>query len=978
MPWSSAVRKVPELYGSQALLPEIEYRRLLAIGRIRFEDIVESLDSQSADIETRVADGLISRRQLRLELIAGPPQPANLQELNWELAEADAHVRLPRDISATSRVEMLRSARQWGARLHLATTDRKVSGIDTSLQASLAQLLDSTRLPPDQWSDSTAEEIGQRMLWTIAIHHIRRQSPRPATPSTPRWRELLLDATGQDSDLLVHEVLIPLCSSFLDQGSARWTLPGRDAGLLAAFTGLVRSGRFPGRRWLRTLSRELQFLADNGQTPLQSIAASLEQLGIPESEHDVFLQSTALALRGWAGMIWQTETRPDRVFRASPAGSFIEFMAIRLILEKLATIHVAATLGHTPETLPQLRSQLLAARSRRTPDPHLEAFPFVHLAARCGWSPERLASLPNEHWDNLIQEVQAFDEIERRILLHEAYERRLERETLEAVSIRSQQPARSPAAPRLQVMTCIDAREESFRRHLEEVAGDVETFGNAGFFNVPMYYRGLADASFSALCPIVVTPRHWVAEDIVDPLVDSHRARARARRLLGTASRGFQTGSRGSLSGALLTAFVGPLATAPLVGRILFPRLTSQLSRTARQLVAPPAITRLILERDDRCPPGPHDEGLGFTLPEMTNIAERALRDTGLTSRFAPLVMILGHGSSCLNNPHESAYHCGACSGSAGGPNARALASILNDVRIRKRLRERQIDIPDDTWFLGGMHNTATEDITFFDLELLPSWHRRPLRELRELFQEVARRNARERCRRFDSARLDIPLDAALQHVRDRADDLAQTRPEYGNGTCALCFVGRRSRIRGLFLDRRCFQMSYDATQDDEAGEILARILAAVVPVCSGISQLYSLSAIDNAGFGSGTKLPHNVTSLLGVMDGAASDLRPGLPFQGVDIHEPVRLLFVIESTPAVMNRILDTDAVVGRLFRNDWARLIVLDPHSSTMQRLHKGTFVPVTTDRSSLPSATSSEAWYSGRREHLPFALIEPGAHG
>ena len=33
-------------------------------------------------------------------------------------------------------------------------------------------------------------------------------------------------------------------------------------------------------------------------------------------------------------------------------------------------------------------------------------------------------------------------------------------------------------------------------------------------------------------------------------------------------------------------------------------------------------------------------------------------------------------------------------------------------------------------------------------------------------------------------------------------------------------------------------------------------------------------------------------------MNGHASDLRTGLPWQMVEIHEPVRILFVVETTP--------------------------------------------------------------------------------
>jgi uncharacterized protein YbcC (UPF0753/DUF2309 family) len=357
----------------------------------------------------------------------------------------------------------------------------------------------------------------------------------------------------------------------------------------------------------------------------------------------------------------------------------------------------------------------------------------------------------------------------------------------------------------------------------------------------------------------------------------------------------------------------------------------------------------------------------------MVNMSERSLRDIGLISGFARLVIFMGHGSNCLNNPHESAYHCGACSGSAGGANARALAAMCNDVRVRRQLKERGLDIPEETHFIGGLHNTASEEITFYDLELLPTSHVRSLRLARDLFSRVAERNAHERCRRFESARLDLSAPEALLHVQERAEDLAQTRPEYGNCTNAICFVGRRSRIRGLYLDRRSFLMSYDKTQDNDKSAILARILGAVIPVCEGINMLYTLSAIDSCGWGSGTKLPHNVTSLLGVMDGAASDLRTGLPWQGVDIHEPVRLLFVVETTPEAMLQIMSENPIVGRICKNGWAQLAVLDPQSSRLQRYINGSFQDYTPATSELPSAESSLGWYRGWRDHLPFALIK-----
>jgi uncharacterized protein YbcC (UPF0753/DUF2309 family) len=186
--------------------------------------------------------------------------------------------------------------------------------------------------------------------------------------------------------------------------------------------------------------------------------------------------------------------------------------------------------------------------------------------------------------------------------------------------------------------------------------------------------------------------------------------------------------------------------------------------------------------------------------------------------------------------------------------------------------------------------------------------------------------------------------------------------------------VGRRQRTRGLFLDRRAFLNSYDPTQDDADGTILARILAAAVPVCGGISLEYYFSFVDSPGYGCGTKLPHNITSLLGVMDGAASDLRTGLPWQMVEIHEPVRILFVVETTPEILLKVMGRNEVIGRMIRNEWVQLAVLDPHSDRLQGYHDGRFHEYRPRAGELPRVKSSVDWYRGWRDHLEFAQIGP----
>ena len=511
-------------------------------------------------------------------------------------------------------------------------------------------------------------------------------------------------------------------------------------------------------------------------------------------------------------------------------------------------------------------------------------------------------------------------------MFHAAFERRYRTQVLDAVSVYAERAAAEPQRPRFQVITCIDEREESFRRHLEELAPDVETFGAAGFFSVAMYYRGAANAHFVPLCPVVVRPQHWVTEEVVFTLDETHRRRAKTRRALGTASHQVHVGSRTFAGGALLTAGVGALASIPLVMRVLLPRWTARLRRAAGRLLRPPPMTQLQLERSQPTP-GPEDGQLGFTVDEMTAIVERLLRDVGLTSNYARLVVVAGHGSTSLNNPHKSAYDCGACGGGAGGPNARALAQMANDPRVRGRLQDRGLVLPPETVFVGALHNTCDDSLTFYDLDRLPRSHQAEFEQVQHAMEDACDRNAHERCRRFVSAPLNMSFSAARRHVEGRAEDLAQTRPECGHATNAVCIVGRRERTRGLFLDRRAFLVSYDPTQDGDEQAILTRIMQAVVPVCGGINLEYYFSYVDNVGFGCGAKLPHNITSLLGVMDGAASDLRPGLPWQMVEIHEPVRLLFIIETTPEAMLRIMERHEGIGKLCRNGWVQLTTLSP---------------------------------------------------
>src|SRR5438477_1472820 len=265
---------------------------------------------------------------------------------------------------------------------------------------------------------------------------------------------------------------------------------------------------------------------------------------------------------------------------------------------------------------------------------------------------------------------------------------------------------------------------------------------------------------------------------------------------------------------------------------------------------------------------------------------------------------------------------------------------MANDARVRQLLKAIGMSLPVTTWFVGAQRNTCNNDVTFYDDDLVPARSVAVFARARAAIEDAREREAHERCRRFDAVPRWYPPLAALAHVEGRAADLAQPRPEYGHATNAFCIIGPRTRTRGLFLDRRAFLVSYDPTRDND-GAILARIMAAVVPVVAGISLEYYFGYIDPTGYGCGTKLPHNVTSLLGVMDGAQSDLRTGLPWQMVEIHEPARLAIIVEGTPDRVRRVVLNNAAIERLVRNRWIWLACLDVESNALWEFRSMGFI-------------------------------------
>jgi len=442
--------------------------------------------------------------------------------------------------------------------------------------------------------------------------------------------------------------------------------------------------------------------------------------------------------------------------------------------------------------------------------------------------------------------------------------------------------------PFLQAAFCIDVRSEVFRRALESVDGSIATIGFAGFFGLPLAHHAHGSDIREARLPVLLNPA-------VETTGAGDPAKDRQTRIKARTARAWGRFRQAAVSSFAFVEAAGPVYAVKLVQSAL------GLGGTARAEPAPQVIG-------------------GMSAQAKADTGAAVLKAMSLTRGHGEIVLLLGHGGNVTNNPHESAYHCGACGGYTGEVSARLLAILLNDPETRAGLAERGVAVPEDTLFVAGLHDTTTDAVTLYE-DALPASRSADIARLRRWLAEAARIARAERAVRLPGARWNT--------IHERAANWAEIRPEWGLAGCAAFIAAPREATTGRDLGGRAFLHSYD-WRADEGFATLELIITAPVVVASWISLQYYGSSVAPAMFGGGNKLIHNVVGGIGVIEGNGGRLRAGLPWQAVHdgetlVHEPLRLPVMIEAPREEILRVLERHPQVRDLFDNGWLHLFVL-----------------------------------------------------
>lgn len=703
----------------------------------------------------------------------------------------------------------------------------------------------------------------------------------------------------------VNAQLIKWLTVYLDEGQANIAMPHRSKGFysswreLAVFDAPLHGNHSSSIQWLKNLPTDA---AD-------SLAKSLTSLGVEQNHWEKYLRENLVELAGWSGFIkWRSGER-DYVPQQLAPISMMDYLAVRLAMESV----YRANGGKSDERKQDHRDEQKSLMGS-------------YLKTYAGFTEDDLQISSKTELQNWFDVFSRFQQQEMLIWLESA-ETTYRFSLLKSLKDSAKELTHHLEAPKranAQLVFCIDVRSEPFRRAIE-AQGTYKTFGFAGFFGVPIRFH-FFDAEHSCnSCPVLLKPRHDIYEQPHGVSANRIKEYEQGKSILQYFKSLYEELKFNVSTPFALAEGIGPLCGIWMLGRTLVPSAFVEFKGRIKSKVKPEIFKRPIVGMGKN---NPRLEGITFS--EQALYAEASLRMMGLTENFAPLIVLSAHGSKTENNPYASALDCGACGGNHGGPNAKVMAAIFNDPEIRAQLRVRELQIPNDTLFIAAEHNTTTDEVNFLDQA--PLTHLKCLEDLRQDLHKARKINSGVRCQSFGLDK--YSKDSYLQ-TRFRSNDWAEVRPEWGLARNAAFIVGPRTLTEKINLEGRCFLHSYD-WQGDPNSSSLEIILTAPMVVAQWINNQYYFSTVDNVAYGSGSKVTHNVTGRIGIMQGNASDLMHGLPLQSVfasdekAYHEPLRLMTVVYSPREKVKSLVDKNEVLQKLFYQEWVCLTVIEPQSN------------------------------------------------
>lgn len=508
-------------------------------------------------------------------------------------------------------------------------------------------------------------------------------------------------------------------------------------------------------------------------------------------------------------------------------------------------------------------------------------------------------------------------------------------------------------AKSFQALFCIDDRECSIRRYVELNDAKCETFGTPGFFGVEFFYQPKNGKFHTKLCPAPVTPKYLIKEINTkgNKDKDAHYSKK----------------SHSLFQGWIISQTLGFSSAFKLAVNIFKPTMSPATTSSFKHM---DKFSQLTIENEN-INQREGDLQIGFTVDEMVIRVQNLLNSIGLIENFAPLVYLVGHGASSINNTHYAGYDCGACSGRPGSVNARVMSFMANHEKVREILANKGLVIPYTTQFMGVLHDTTRDEMEFYDEDLLNETNKMFHDQNKKTFQKSLDENAKERSRRFILTNTKDSAKKVHEAVKLRSVSLFEPRPELNHATNALCIVGQRELTKHLFLDRRSFLNSYDYKIDLD-GTFLTNILKPIGPVCGGINLEYYFSRVDNQKLGAGTKLPHNVMGLIGVANGIDGDLRPGLPSQMIEVHDPIRMLVIVEHFPEIVLKAISQAPETYEWYNNEWMHLVSVNPVTRKLQVFKDGQFVPYKPLKTKLELAPNLNHLVESTEENFPVYLF------